>query len=232
MLTAMVQELGPAARAMDLRPSPNPSSHRFEGPVGAHLVTATATSIGTEAARHRAVQVLDDAEVDHVVVVGIAGGVDAALSIGDLIAPEVVVDDRTGRELRPSLPPPGTTPRGVLLTSDVLHDTADHLASLRSRGVTAVDMETAAVASVCEDRGVAWTVVRAISDRAGEPLTDAAVLSLTHPDGRARPFLAARYAITRPHRIPHLARLARGSGRAARAAAGAAAQLIESLPAT
>jgi nucleoside phosphorylase len=38
-------------------------------------------------------------------------------------------------------------------------------------------METAAVAEVCEERGVPWSVVRAISDRASDGSVDAEVLA-------------------------------------------------------
>ena len=83
-------------------------------------------------------------------------------------------------------------------------------------------METAAVAAVCERRGCPWSVFRAISDRVTDETTDPAVLALAGPDGSGDPWAVARYLLARPWRIVRLARLARGTLRAANAAADAA----------
>jgi NAD(P)H-hydrate repair Nnr-like enzyme with NAD(P)H-hydrate epimerase domain len=88
-------------------------------------------------------------------------------------------------------------------------------------------METAAIAAVCERRACAWSVFRAISDRAGDPAVDPAVLALAGADGRPDALVVARYLASRPWRIPLLLRLARDSSRAARAAASAAARALE-----
>ncbi|MEZ5206711.1 MAG: hypothetical protein R2690_06960 [Acidimicrobiales bacterium] len=74
----------------------------------------------------------------------------------------------------------------------------------------AVDMETAAIALVAAARGVPWSVLRAISDRAGDPLVDDELLAMTRADGSADIGATARYLIRHPGRIPHLARLGRG----------------------
>ena len=72
----------------------------------------------------------------------------------------------------------------------------------------ALDMETAAVAKVCGERGVAWSVVRAISDRAGDGTVDAEIFGLSHADGSrtCRPSPATSSGI--PARLPRLLRLA------------------------
>ena len=55
---------------------------------------------------------------------------------------------------------------------------------------------------------------------------DEAVFGLTRPDGSANLPAVARFLLTRPQRIPQLARLARGMRLATRAAAAAAVSAI------
>jgi nucleoside phosphorylase len=186
------------------------------------------TGIGTRAAAAATERLLDATKLDHVLVVGIAGGVDAQQPIGALIAPEVVVDGTTGREFRPAqlgdLPP-----HGRLVTWDRLVTGREEAAELRRSGVVGLDMETAAVAAVCERRGCPWSVFRAISDRVTDGTTDPAVLALAGPDGGGDPRAVARYLLAKPWRIVRLARLAFGTLRAANAAADAAIQACARL---
>ena len=83
-------------------------------------------------------------------------------------------------------------------------------------------METSAIAAVCERRRCPWSVLRAISDRAGDPAIDSAVLGLAGPDGGPHLPALARFVLTRPWRLALLARLARDMRIAANAAASAA----------
>jgi hypothetical protein len=90
-------------------------------------------------------------------------------------------------------------------------------------------METAAIAAVCEERGCAWSVFRAISDRADDGSTDPAILALAGPQGDPDPRAVLRFLLTRPWRIPQLARLARGLRAATHAAAAAAVAALADL---
>ena len=116
----------------------------------------------------------------------------------------------------------------MLVSSDRLLD-ANEARALASQGVIAVDMETAAVGSVCVEFGRPWSVFRAISDRADDGSTDSAVLELVDSDGKPRRFAAMRFLLTRPRRIPKLVRLARGTHEATRCAARAAVDAIRAL---
>jgi adenosylhomocysteine nucleosidase len=226
LLAPMRSELKPLARQLDLRPHAHPSGSFHAGEAGATDLVASLANIGTAQATAATTRLLDAFDVDHVFVVGIAGGIDPQLRIGEPIAPEVVVDWSTGREFHPTHLGP-RTPRGGLLTADELLYQPEVLDELRTRDVIAVDMETAAVAAVCDERGVPWSVFRAISDRADEAgVIDEGVMAMIDVDGSARPAAVARYLLTRPHRIPHLVRLGRGSQAAARSAAAAAARAL------
>jgi adenosylhomocysteine nucleosidase len=224
----MRSELRPLVRPLALRRAPSGAGGLLSGAVGRVGVVAATTGIGTRAAAIAAGRVLDAAAVDHLVVIGVAGGIGPSVAIGDLVVPERVLDLATGAERRPAAL--GDSPaRGTLATSDALLVDPDEAARLEGRGVIAIDMETAAIGAVCEERGCPWSVFRAISDRADDGSTDAAVLGLAGPDGAPNPAALARFVLTRPWRVPQLARLARGLHLATRTAASAAVAALESL---
>jgi hypothetical protein len=89
--------------------------------------------------------------------------------------------------------------------------------------VVALDMETAAVARICGERGIPWVAFRGISDMAGDAGVGGVVLTLVHPDGSPRVGAGLRFLLTHPRRIPRLVRLGKESAHAARIAARATA---------
>ena len=225
----MKSELKPLTKHLALRPDPDDVQfHR--GDVGNVDAIASLANIGTVPAAAATERLLAAFDVHHVVVVGIAGSIDPDLEIGELVTPEVVIDYETGREFRPTHLT-DVPARGGLVTSDLFLHEPDVLAALIARDVVAVDMETAAVAAVCEERGVAWSVIRAISDRASDAQAEDQIMNLVQPDGRANVMAVAKFFMTRPHRIPHLVRIGRGSQAAADAAARAALEACSYDPA-
>jgi adenosylhomocysteine nucleosidase len=214
-------ELRPLARRLSLRRTRAGGLALRSGRLGARPVVAIVTGIGTGRARHATRRLLDALAVERVVVVGISGAVDDATPIGALVHPEVVVDAATGALHRPARLG-DEPPHGELWTTDELETDRDRIAGLRARGVVALDMETAAVAAVCEERGVPWSVVRAISDRATDGSVDAEVLALSRPDGTADLRAVARYVLRHPGRVLRMLRLAQGARQATEAAAAAA----------
>ena len=192
-------------------------------------MVATITRMGTLAAAQAAERVLDSGAIDHMLVVGIAGGIGASVQLGDLVLPERVLDLASGAEHRPHSRSADAAPRGTLATADGLIVDPDFFAQLAQRGVIAIDMETSAVAAVCERRGCPWSVYRAISDRAGDPAIDPAVFGLATPDGGPDLAAIARFVLTRPWRLPGLARLGRDMRRATQVAADAAVAALARL---
>jgi len=228
VLAPMPSELRPVSRLAHLTPSPALGAGFLEGRAGRCGVFASVAGVGMQAAERAAARLLDAAAPHHVVVVGIAGALGAEVGIGDLVVPERVLDLATGRSFAPAAL--GDRPRrGTLASGDALLESPEEARRLVRQGIVAIDMETAAVAAVCEGRGCPWSVFRGLSDRADDGSTDVAVLGLLGPDGRPRPWAVARFLITRPHRIPQLARLSRGASTAARVAAEAALEAIRSL---
>ncbi len=226
ILAPMRQELGPVVQAFSLQKTTVGGRTVQSGTVGDTEIIATTTGIGTAGARTATETVLDATPIDHVMVVGIAGGVGPTVKIGDLVFADVVIDKATGTEYRPThLGNP--IRRGRLVTSDDFLIEPGMVEQLTADGVVALDMETAAVAEVCVSRGCAWSVIRAISDMATDH-PDAAVLGLAKPDGSPNGPAIAKFLVTKPWRIPQLAKLQQGAKLAATAAANAAAQACRS----
>jgi adenosylhomocysteine nucleosidase len=236
----MPSELRPVVKRLGLRRASSGAVGRMahEGRVGDVSVVAAMTGMGPESAAGATRRMLDGVGegngdgngVDHVLVVGIAGGIGAGQSIGEVVPVAVVIDDRTGAEYRPHPLGDGAGPApggAALHTSPEFIADAERLAALRARGVVALDMETAGVAAVCEERGVPWSVFRTISDRASDGMADEAVFGLAHPDGSPNLRAVARFVFRHPARIPHLVRLGRDMAVATKSAAAAAATAIE-----
>jgi adenosylhomocysteine nucleosidase len=222
----MPSELRPLVRVASLRSEGPKASRVYRGRVGNAMVVARTTGIGTRAAAQAAEHLLDAEPLDHLIVVGIAGGVGPSVAIGDLVVPELVIDGVSGQSYSPA-PLAGLRARGLLQTSDEFVAEPERVARLAERGVIAVDMETASIAAVCIRRTCPWSVVRAISDRAGELPID--ILGLVKPDGSPNFRAAAHYILTHPGRLPELITLARDSSRAAGTAATAAVRACAQL---
>ena len=89
-------------------------------------------------------------------------------------------------------------------------------------GFLAVDMESAAVAEVCEARGCPWSIYRCIGDRYFDGLLDERVIAATNPDGSGNMAEITRLIESDPEIGTKLDRLRRETAHAAKLAAEAA----------
>lgn len=202
MLAPMVHELEPLVRELGLEDQGDHHRGKADHVEIVALVTNMGIAAGADAAR----RVLEH-DVDHVMVVGIAGGVDHTLSIGALVIPEIVLDRATGRTFTPTRLG-DVAPRGIISCGDdFVTDTAT-IAQWESDGVVAVEMETSGVAPVCEEAGVEWSVYRSLSDFADGGLVDAGVFEMSNPDGTADADALGRYLAASPERAKVLEQLA------------------------
>lgn len=218
---AMPMELRPLRRRLRLR---RDGSLGYRGRVGDRDVVAVVTGMGTARAGAATARLLDSVDVERAVVVGITGAIENETPIGTVVVPESVINAADGAEYTPTPLSPGA--RGIIWTTDeLIVDPVVH-AELRARGVVSLDMETAAVARVCEHRGVPWSVVRAVSDRASDGSVDAAILGLSRQDGTADLPAVARHLLRHPGSLPRLVRLGRGSRLATERAAEAAVRAV------
>jgi len=221
-------ELAPLKRMLSLEKTNADGLELYKGSLAKKAVVAIVTGMGTDLATKGLERLLGQSEVERVIVVGITGAVDNETPIGTLVVPEVVMNGDSGAEFQPEQIGAGT-PNGKMRTSDVFSTDPDLIAALRSKGVVSLDMETAAIAEVCERRRIPWSVFRAISDRATDGSVDDAVFHLTNQDGTPNVKAVVSYFLKHPGRIPAMARLARGAklatGRAAEAAVSAVSHL-------
>ena len=222
LLAPMPSEMSPLAKELSL--SREDDARVYRGKAGAIGLIGARTGIGTKRARDATARLLDTAPVEHVIVVGIAGGMGAS-KVGDVLFPEVVALKDTRAEFRAS-PIGDIALSGRLVTHDDFDLGPDETARLVDDGYIAVDMETAAIAEVCAQRGCPWTAVRAISDLVG--VTPGDVIDLANPDGSPNIGASLKYLLTKPWQIPKLVRLAVDSQKAANAAARAAGRALRS----
>jgi adenosylhomocysteine nucleosidase len=228
VLAPMRSELRPVVRALSARRDRSADTLLYRARRRGRDVVAAPLGVGPAAARRATASLLDrlGPGVEHVVVSGIAGGLDPAATVGTVLVPEVVIDLANDRELRPA-PLGGRRPAGTVATAAELILDPVRLEGLLARGVTALDMETAGVGVVCDERGVPWTAFRAVSDRPDDGLVDGTVFSFLNEDGTTDVRAGVRFALSHPARLPGLVRLARDSARGCGLAARAA---VEALP--
>jgi adenosylhomocysteine nucleosidase len=217
----MRPELKAIVQSFNLKPVAGDPVFSHTGTAGSWAVASLVTGMGPQLAREATRRALAAAHFDHVMVVGIAGGLDPALPVGSLMVPSRVQLYPDGRQYQ-AHPLPPREAAGGLMTTDGLFDADEIWGPILERGFGAVDMEAAGVAEVCEGAGVAWSVYRGISDRPDEHIVDQAVFSLSKPDGSADPVALAKYLARDPRRAKALAHLNRCMQVAASLAADAA----------
>jgi adenosylhomocysteine nucleosidase len=220
-LCPMPMELRPVVKKLSLRKTKVGDTTLHTGTLDGRDVVAIKTGMGTPLATAAIERLLDAVTVERVVVVGITGAVENVTPIGTLVMPEVVVNSATGAEYRPAAMG-DQQPHGVMWTTDELITDLEAIAGLRARGVISLDMETAAIAEVCERHGIPWSVFRVISDRATDGSIDEEVFHMSNQDGSPNGRAVARYFLTHPARLPGMVRLARGAKLATERAADAA----------
>lgn len=140
------------------------------------------------------------------ILAGACGGLRPTAEVPAIAA---VIDEHGGR-----WKPRFADGAGVVLVAvdRIIATPADKQALAERSGAGIVDMETHAFAAECERRGVAWTVVRGVSDTPEETLP-AQVLAWVRPDGGTRPLRAAIDLALHPSLIPHMISVVRRANR-------------------
>jgi adenosylhomocysteine nucleosidase len=226
VLAPMPLELQAITTAFGLHADSEAADTTWSGRVGQSDVTAVHIGMGPPLTRLALTRLLDDTApghrpIDHVMNAGICGGLDPELGVGTLINPETIIEHSTGVAYRHT--PPGDRPRsGTLITTEEATVDNDRSRRFFEDGCIAVDMESAAVADVCESRGIPWSIYRCIGDRWMDGLLDERIIAATNQDGSGNMEEIARLIESDPQIKANLERLGRETFEAARLAAEAA----------
>jgi adenosylhomocysteine nucleosidase len=139
------------------------------GKIGNHSVAIAHTGVGAKDCNQRLELLIHKARPKFLISSGFAGAVTKELHSGDLILAENFSDSqllsRAAEILREQ------KPRSVkLFTATSIIDSIDRRNQIaRESGAAAVDMETGAIAAVCNAHGVPLLSLRVISDSPTEP---------------------------------------------------------------
>ena len=185
------------------------------------------TGIGAERAADAARWVWDHFRPRLLVACGFAGALSPKLQVGDvLLASEVVEADEDDMHWRTAVPTElGDLPVGRLVTVPELVGRPSGKRTLaRQTAAVAVDMESAAIAEVCQEKQMPCAVVRVISDTADTALSDRLVDLMS--GGRVSPLRVLAAVVRSPWLLVELWRLARDTRIAARELAGALSKLL------
>jgi len=226
VLAPMPLEMHAIVKAFGLGPLGDADDAPWSGPVGTSTVTAVHIGMGPAVTRVAVARLLDEtlpdhAPVDHVMIAGICGGLSPALEVGTVLNPESVVDYASGASYRHT--PPGDAPQaGKLVTTEEVMLDRELSRRFLEDGCLGVDMESSAVAEVCEAHGCPWSVYRCIGDRSFDGLLDERIVALTNPDGSGDRAAIERLIASEPELAVKLERLNHDTALAARLAAQAA----------
>jgi adenosylhomocysteine nucleosidase len=226
VLAPMPLEMHAIVTAFGLSPTSDADDAPWTGRVGHSNVTAIHIGMGPPVTRVATSRLFDETSpehvpVDHVMIAGICGGLDPDIPVGTLVIPETIIEYSTGATYRHT--PPGDLPvAGKLMTTETATLDRDRSRRFREDGCLAVDMESSAVAEVCEARGCPWSVYRCIGDRIFDGLLDDRIVAATNPDGSGDMAAIGRLIAAEPALAERLERLSLDTTQAARLAAEAA----------
>ena len=175
----------------------------MERPPGDVHMAVALTGIGKVAAASTCARLLASGSYDGVVVAGISGGLSPKAPLGTYVVADAAAQHDL--DVRPLVDAPGVVPElgvarfaaapdatrhlaaaapspvvGLVVSGDQIVRSAEQRALIHERfpDALAVDMETAAIAHVCEVAGVPWAAVRVISDSADDQLDVSEVLAV------------------------------------------------------
>jgi nucleoside phosphorylase len=226
ILAPMPLEMHAIVTAFGLNPTGDAEGAPWTGQVGRSDVTAIHIGMGPPLTRVATTRLFDESvpghrRVEHVMIAGICGGLDPDIDVGTVINPEFIIEYTSGATYRHT--PPGDAPRaGKLMTTEGATLDTEVSKRFREEGCLGVDMESSAVAEVCEARDCPWSVYRCIGDRFFDGLLDQRIVAATNPDGSGNMAEIARLIAAEPELAVKLERLSRDTTRAARLAAEAA----------
>lgn len=142
---------------------------------------------------------------------GVAGALAPNLPPGTLLRPATVLASDDSRLFESAAA--NVTAGTLVSVAAPVRSRQERLALAKRAGAMAVDMESAAIAAVCQREGIPFQCIRAISDALDHQLP-AWVAGLMTPDGRLAPWPALKGLLRDPLALPDLLRAGLGFRRA------------------
>jgi adenosylhomocysteine nucleosidase len=152
-----------------------------------------------------------------IIMAGLAGALDPALAIGD-----IVIDDVSNW---PSQPLPFAR-RKIHTASQVISTVAEKAELFARTAAAAVEMENSAALQLAQQHQVPFIAIRSISDRADQTI-DPAILKFVDPFGKVKAGMLIGSLVRQPRLLAKLRRLSRDSAVALKALGEAVEQVIQ-----
>lgn len=162
---------------------------------------------------------------DGLISFGVAGALNPDLRPGDLILADRIIDTADGgfatdlpwtqsleQRISQAVAPPITMKRGTVFCSgNILASVTEKNEIYRTTGADAVDMESLALARICQEAGTRFIALRAIADTSEHALPIAAQRAINH-EGKILMGRIAWELLKRPQQLPQLLALSRPYG--------------------
>jgi len=171
-------------------------------------VVVVCGGIGAEAARRASEAVIALYHPTLVESVGFAGALDRGSRVGDVFLPSLVVDARDGSRIATG----DQGGDGVLVTFMAVAGVEQKAKLAEAYRARAVDMEAAAVLAAARMHGIAFGVIKVISDERDFEMP--ATARFVSPEGQFKTASFVLFAVLRPWLWARVAALARNSSRA------------------
>jgi adenosylhomocysteine nucleosidase len=199
IVAAMFREVHPLVRKWD--PKRYLPDRRVQLYVSDGAVVAYA-GMGRECAEVACKAALAVGEVDTLISVGWAGGLNRNSSAGQVVQPEIVVDALSGKRYKAG----GT--QGTLVSVQLVADTEEKRRLAERYRADFVDMEAAAVAHFAQEAGLPFLALKAISDAHDARLPD---MNRFNRKGRFQSWKFLAYMAVRPMLWQLIADMSRAS---------------------
>jgi adenosylhomocysteine nucleosidase len=203
-----------------------PAERRALAGLADDRLTLHLSGIGAAAAARTAGTIVEGGSPEAIVSAGFCGGLAEDLRVGDLVAADEVLDERTGDRFPadPRLLAAAPGRRGVIVSAERIARTPADRARLDG---FAVDMESAALARAAAAAGVPFLALRAVTDERRHRLPD--FDKVMDAAGRLTPGAGMIHFVLHPRELPALMRLGPAARRASEALREGMAGLLGAL---
>lgn len=231
ILAAMASELKPIIKQFSLTKAERKKTYQYSGQYKHLSIVAAMTKMGLENAENATRAILQSENIDHLILVGIAGANLPELNIGQVVRTQFVIDQRDDSKL-PVEYFGLSSQKGVLYSSDETNYDKKFRDMLDAKNVIAADMEAGPIANMCKEFDCTFTVIKAISDRIGKYTEPYEVFELAHDDGSPNFPKAIKYVLTKPHRWGYLVNLSIGTYKAIQSSAKETFVILDKIAST